>query len=59
MTKIDLNWKQDTDRRGDNLEIVDVDGHQIVTGSRSACWAMLASCVASETQPAKPTQLAA
>ena len=59
MTKVDMNWNRDTDRGTENIEIVDVDGHHIATGSRSACWAMLASCVAAESQPAKPTRLAA
>ena len=54
-----MNWNRDTDRGTENIEIVDVDGHHIATGSRSACWAMLASCVAAESQPAKPTRLAA
>ena len=59
MTRFDVNWKLE-DRRGtDDIEVVEVDGYQLATGTRSACWAMLASCVASEAQPAKPTKLAA
>ncbi len=59
MTRIEFNWNSSQARRTEDVEIVEVDGYQLTTGSRSACWAMLASCVAAEMQPVKPTRLAA
>jgi len=59
VTRIDLNWNSSNARRTEDIEIVDVDGYQLATGNRSACWALLATCVATETQPAELERFAA
>ena len=59
VTEFEMTLKLDNTPRTNDIEVVDVDGAQLATGSRSSCWAMLATCVAMELQPEKPTRLTA
>ena len=59
VTKFEMTLKLDNTPRTNDIEVIDVDGAQLATGSRSSCWAMLATCVAMELLPEKPNRLAA